>query len=84
MSKIIVGTFGGEKWVGTNDEGVGRLLFKLDESETIFEELTTLRQQNAELVEHLGYVMKCAAMQDNLLIDAEEIKNLLSKIKGDK
>jgi len=38
-----------------------------------------LVEENAELREMLQHVMKCAAMQDNELIDAEEIKKLLNK-----
>lgn len=37
MSKIIVGIVNGEQWVSTNDGGVGRTLFKLQDSEELLE-----------------------------------------------
>ena len=36
-----------------------------------------------EMYEMLEYVMKCAAMQDNLTIDANEISKLLAKARGE-
>lgn len=36
-----------------------------------------------EMYEMLEYVMKCAAMQDNLTIDASEISKLLAKARGE-
>lgn len=35
------------------------------------------------MYEMLEYVMKCAAMQDNLTIDANEISKLLEKARGE-
>lgn len=36
-----------------------------------------------EMYDMLEYVMKCAAMQDNLTIDANEISKLLAKARGE-
>lgn len=36
-----------------------------------------------EMYEMLEYVMKCAAMQDNTLIDASKIRGLLAKARGE-
>lgn len=47
--KIIVGEFGGVKWVGTNQGGTGKLLFKLEESEKIFDELMAARYKLAQI-----------------------------------
>lgn len=49
MSKVIIGKVGGEEWVGTNDGGVGRLLFKLQESEEVFDNSESLRKENQRL-----------------------------------
>ncbi|QGZ13264.1 coil containing protein [Vibrio phage NF] len=49
MSKVIIGKVGGEEWVGTNDGGVGRLLFKLQESEEVFDNSERLRKENQRL-----------------------------------
>lgn len=40
-----------------------------------------LTEENRKLREALQHVMKCAAIQDNELIDAEEIKQLLEELK---
>lgn len=37
-----------------------------------------------EMYEMLEHVMKCAAIQDNELIEAEEIRNLLAEARGEK
>jgi hypothetical protein len=34
-SNIIVGNIGGENWVGTNNGGIGKMLFKLNDSEEL-------------------------------------------------
>lgn len=59
--KIIVGEFGGVKWIGTNQGGTGKLLFKLEESEKIFDELMTARRKMTQIrllleSEHLDIV----------------------------
>lgn len=47
--KVIVGKIGGEDWVSTNDGGVGRLLFKLQDAVEVKEGLNKAHEHAKEL-----------------------------------
>ena len=53
---VIIGKVGGEDWVGTNDCGVGRLLFKLQDSERVSDDINRLTEENAKLREFVKKV----------------------------
>lgn len=57
QSNIIVGNIGGEKWVGTNNDGVGKMLFKLSDSEDLKHNHDRLLEENKRLREALRAVV---------------------------
>lgn len=83
MSKeiITVGKVGGEEWVGTNKDGIGKLLFKLQDAKEVREGLNKAHEHAKEL----GCSLYQAEKENAALREALRLKELeCEALAGDK